>query len=569
MKYKLIKTGAVVANLMLVAATCSAIGNNVGGSAGISSLHPSNNNVNPEFAKNNYEVPINLSDAFDDRTGMDKGHSCLVNASDPRAVVLSNPKLSIDFTNTVTAQYIGALFNTGINGNADFGLFSTSLTAEYTRSLIDTQRSINFNYVQTLSADATFTVKGTGNSILNQDAQNILAESTGEFTQICGNSIVQSSKKGAVLEASVTINFANAAQKRQFEKETAGSISGIESIVSAFENSEHSSTQGATIGISVYQSGGDPTKLNKIYDGLICLATDLAACKQIINNLINYTNSDFQTGVNFRDPTTLYTYKPNSKQYVDLGVKASLQPLTPDEQTAKNYLSTTITQDRQMLDYLNAYQKQGFFAQYVDSITQANIRQAAKDYSTMLDNYNNFDIIDSCYSDTSNINTRCILAASQIKNMHSTYQASIALANNLAIVMDMNSPIGEIIFIPIDRVDSSVGGTLNNATGLFAAYLPKIQAISSKCYIDSSTDYEYFRTYFPQYGSKSIYCVDDPTSIVPGVTNFLVEGFGNRNFQGIAARMVNGVEVKYPVGPSGYNVQYLYSDSSDFKYNPI
>ncbi|MCC2644311.1 MAG: hypothetical protein K0R94_89 [Burkholderiales bacterium] len=572
MKYKLNKLRWVAVNLVLSTTACTT-GNNVGGNS-TNSLNTTNNNylnaASTQVEKQG-EIPGDVGYAFDDRTGMSKAVNCLVNAGDPSAIVLSTPKLTLDFTNTVSAADIGVLFNEGISGNADFGLFSISPAAIYTRARMLNQRTIDFNYVQTLSADATFTVKGTGSSILSADAQNILAQGNDAFTQVCGNSIILSSKKGAVLEATLTIKFANAAKKRQFEQETAGSISGIESIVSAFKKSEQTSTRGAFIGISIYQLGGDPTKTHEIFNGLVCDVDNLDSCQQIVKNLINYANNDFQTGVNFKDPSTLYTYKFKSKQYSELGLKVTLDPLTADEQAAKNYLTTSVIKDRQMLAYLNTYVKQVFFNTYVDYVTQSNVFKAITDYSSIIDYYddirNSTVIIDSCYDDTNNINTKCILAAKQIKIMRSKFQASIALANNLATVMDMNSPIGEIVFIPVNVVDSSVGNILNNVTGIYVAYLPKIQALSSECNIDSSTDYEYFKTYFPQYGSKSLYCVDDP-SIVPGVTNFFVNGFGNRNYQGIAGHMVNSVETLYPAGPDG-NIQYSYSDSSDFKYNPI
>ncbi|HLX54137.1 MAG TPA: hypothetical protein VKR58_09355, partial [Aquella sp.] len=231
----------------------------------------------------------------------------------------------------------------------------------------------------------------------------------------------------------------------------------------------------------------------------------------------------------------------------------------------------TITQDRQMLNYLTTYQKQSFYnLQYVDDITQRNIVQAVKDYTTMIYNYDDFNIINSCYGDTNKINTECISAADQVKSMRHMYQASISVASNLALILEMNSPIGTMIFVPVSVGDSQLG---DGITGIYAAFSTLTKTYSSLCYIDSSPNFEYFRKNFPQFGSQSLNCVDSPMPIVPGITNFHVWGLGdsthNRAYQGIAAHLVNGQEVGWPVSPSGDNTEYVYSDSSDFKYSPI
>ncbi|HLX53788.1 MAG TPA: hypothetical protein VKR58_07600, partial [Aquella sp.] len=460
-----------------------------------------------------------------------------------------------------------------------FGLFSASLAAKYTRDSTDTRQSINFNYLQSMSADATFTVKGLGNNILSSDAQSILAQGNDAFTNVCGNSIIQSAKEGAVLIINVSIQFANAALKEQFEGEASGSIAGIGSIRGAFEHSEQTSTKNATFAVKAYQLGGDPTKLAKIfgnpdpqgqYNIVKCSATDLDSCQAIINDVIAYAQQDFQTSVNFKDLSSLYTYEVTAKEYSRFGVQAFLTPLTPAEQDAKNYLTTTITQDRRMLNYLTAYQQQSFYnSQYVDDATQRYIAKATGDYTTMIDNYDNFDIINACYGDTNKINTECISAADQVKSMRNMYQSSISVGNNLALMILMNSPVGTMIFVPVMAFDHAVGDLNNNVTGIYAAYSTVTKTYSSICYIDTSPDDEYFKTYFPQYGTDSLECIDAPMPIVPGVTKFHVWQFGNRSYQGIGAHFVNGQETPYPVNPSGDNTEYGYSDSSDFKFSPI
>lgn len=531
-------------------------------------------NLHRKNLKDNYETPVRLGFGFDDRTGMSEGLSCLVNGDDPNAIVLSDPQGSIDFTDSISAQEVGNLLSAGIEGKSDFGLFTASLKGKYVRDSMDTRQSIHFSYVQTMSADATFTIKGIGNDILSQDAQNILAKGMDAFTAVCGGSIVQSAKEGAVLLVDVSIQFANASQKEKFEGEASGSISGIGSIKGAFERSESTSTKNATFAVKAYQLGGDPTKLAKIfgnpdpnnqYNIVKCNSSNLDACQDIINDVIGYAQNDFQTSVNFKNPSTLYTYEYNTKTYQRLGVQAFLPPLTPEEQAAKDYLTTNITQDRQMLDYLNTYQQQSFFTS-VDDITKRNIVQAAKDYTTMVYNYNNFDIIDSCYGDTNNINTRCVSAASQVKDMRGNYLNSIQFANNMAIAAEINNPLGPIIFIPVNAADGHIGTAMDNIYGYFVAYSTLTQTYSTACYIDTTSDNGYFKKGFPKFVGKSVYC---PSQIAPEVNNFYVRDSGDRRFFGIAGHIVNGTAIDYPVPNGSFNAEFFYSDGSNFKYNPI
>ncbi|MCC2625520.1 MAG: hypothetical protein K0R14_1393 [Burkholderiales bacterium] len=582
MKYKLKKISLVTTSLLVITA-CT--GNNTGGGGTVPTLSAparsdslAGSGTKADLKNIGYTPLPRLGYGFDDRTGVAKGASCLVNATDPSAIVLSNPQGSIDFSDTISSQEMGDLLNTSISGNADFGIFSASVAANYTRDSTDTRRSINFNYLQTMSADAFFQVQGIGNDILSPAAKSILAQGNDAFTNACGNSIVQSAKEGAVLMVTVSIQFANASSKERFEGEASGSISGIGSIKGAFEHSEQSSTQNATFAVKAYQVGGDPTKLAKIfgnpdpqgqYNIVKCNATNLDSCQDIINDVIGYAQHDFETSVNFKDQSTLYTYEVDSNQYAALGVQTSLTPLTPDEQAAKNYLTTTITQDRQMLSYLNAYQQQSFYNTDVDDITKRNVTQAIKDYTTMISNYDNFNIINSCYGDTNKINTECISAANQVKSMRSMYQTSIYVGNTLALTIEMYGPIGEMIFVATNTGDSRVGNVANNVMGGFIAYDPTTKSYTSECSIDTSSDNEYFKVVAPQLVGKSLYCYDILVPIAPGIQHFFVKDFGDRRFQGIAGHMVNGVETLYPPSPSGGNLGYVYSDATDFKYNPI
>jgi hypothetical protein len=160
-----------------------------------------------KYLEGNMEIPIHMGYGLDSRIRMPKGVNCMANKDDPNAVTISNQTAHIDFSSTTAASTISDMMNVGISGKASFGLYSASVSAQYARNSTDSRQSLHFNYLQAISADATYKVPGIGNKALSADAQSLLNNGGGlaVFHKVCGNSFIQSANRGALLLVDVSI----------------------------------------------------------------------------------------------------------------------------------------------------------------------------------------------------------------------------------------------------------------------------------------------------------------------------------------------------------------------------
>lgn len=530
-----------------------------------------------EILKNNYTPVIRLGDGFDSRTGIGMGINCLANADDPSAITLSDPIGEGTFSTAIDSQTLSDLINAKVSGEMNFGLFSASAEARYMRDSLDTRQSIKFNYFQGMTQDAVYKVPGVGNKILDPDYRSLLEGGMDDFTGACGDSIVQSAKLGARLLVDVSIQFSSSSLKEKFEGEAKGSILGIGAISGAFSDFSHKYDSKATMSVRVLQLGGDVTKLANIYgvpdkDGnfpvVACSETNISACKQIINDTISYAKNDFQNTIDFKTGKNIHTFDYSTKAYSKFAVKATLPILAEEQKSAREYLTDAITQDRKMLDYLQAYQKQSFYTNItlMDFQTKKDIEQSINDYVKMIADYNNYQILDSCYGDTENINTRCIYAANEIKKMHTKYQQSINIANSLGgTVVVWQSGLGTIVFVPLRAWGS---GNYNSDTyGYMSVYDTKDNKFidNSACVFDTTTNNAYMRNTHPDMIGASLVCDGGIFSN----SMYYVKRIANYHNTGVGGRIINGIKNDYPLLQDGYNASYSYSDATTLKYSPI
>lgn len=521
-----------------------------------------------EKLKNKMEPTLNLGDGIDNRTGVGMANNCLINAGDPEAIQLSNPHATIDFSRTVSSEQVGNFLHTNVNGNANFGVFSMSANANYTRNSTDTRQSIHFNYLQTMAMDATYRVSGIGNKVLSPDAQNLLEGGINDFTSVCGDSIVQSGKMGALLLVDASFDFASAAAKDSFEA-SVGTTFTFGSASASMQKVSEQTRKNSKFSVRVLQLGGDPTKLANIFkekDGnfhiLSCSLDNIEDCDNVAKDVIRYAQNDFQTSVDFKKRETLWMYDYATKPWSKLAIKAELPILTDEQIFAREYLTDTITQDRRMLQYLQTYQHQSFYITLVDSVTKDSIVKATSDYQKMVNEYNNYNILDSCYGDTENINTRCIYAANQVRQMRTKYQGSINLAADIATSIALSGTLSWKL-VPIVSWQScnsnncrSAFVTFDVVSNIFTPYV---------CYMDTSKDVDYFNIVFPNEADKTLICKAPslPTYYVKRVKSY------NVNEIGLAGTIINDREHDFQSDIRGINIWYFYSDSSDFKYSPI
>lgn len=410
--------------------------------------------IHDNYLKNTMEPPILMGHGLDNRTGIDTGVNCMANYNDPSAVTISNPRATIDFSGTTDSDTVAELINTGLSGKANFGLYSASIAAKYARSSSNSRQSLHFNYLQTMAADASYIVPSLGNNALRPEAKDLLVNGGGmdTFSQVCGNSFIQSANRGAVLLVDVAIEFANADSKNEFAANTNVKAMGIGGIALAFSKNVNISTAKATLVVKAMQLGGDATKLALIfgksgddgnYNVINCTAQDITGCNKIISEVVYYAQNTLANSVDFKKSDTLYTFSYVDTPYKKIGIKAELPALTLVEQKANAYIADSIIQDRKMLDYLQSYQRQ-IYHYYNSSYETSSLmmllkpqtvdlmNQAITDYGSMIHEYDKYDIIDACYGDTLDLEHRCLLAADHIKNLHDKYAQIIKFANLMA-----------------------------------------------------------------------------------------------------------------------------------------
>lgn len=270
-----------------------------------------------------------------------------------------------------------------------------SANANYTRNSTDTRQSIHFNYLQTMAMDATYKAPGIGNKILSPDAQTLLEGGMNDFTDVCGDSIIQSGKMGALLLVDASFDFASAAAKESFDASVGTSFT-FGSANASMQKVSEQTRKNSKFSIRVLQLCGDPTKLANIFKEtggnfhvLSCSPENADVCDKVAGDVIRYAQNDFQTSVDFKKRDTLWMYDYATKPWSKLAVKAQLPILTDEQIAAREYLTDTITQDRRMLQYLQTYQHQAFFGTLNTKVID-NVNQIIFDYQKMINDYNNY-----------------------------------------------------------------------------------------------------------------------------------------------------------------------------------
>jgi hypothetical protein len=361
-----------------------------------------------------------------------------------------------------------------------------------------------------MSADASYIIPSLGNNALRPEAKDLLVNGGGmdAFSEICGNSFIQSANRGAVLLVDVAIEFANADSKNEFAANTNVKAMGIGGISLAFSKNVNISTAKAKLVIKAMQLGGDATKLALIfgksgddgnYNVTSCTAQNIASCDKIINQVVDYAQNTLANSVDFKKSDGLYTFSYVDTPYKKIGIKAELPALTLAEQKANAYIADSIIQDRKMLDYLQSYQRQIFH--YYDDSSQSSMMmllkpqtvdlmgQAVKAYDSMIHEYDKYDIIDSCYGDTLNLEHKCLSAADHIKELHDKYAQSINFAELMATAFIIKLSDGYYKLMPTDMNNTCYSSEWNLhhvmlCQGRFVGYSVRDHIFDTTCTTD-------------------------------------------------------------------------------------
>lgn len=131
----------------------------------------------------------------------------------------------------------------------------------------------------------------------------------------------------------------------------------------------------------------------------------------------------------------------------------------------------------------------------------------------MIKEYDNYDIIKSCYGDTNNIDKLCLDAATHVKDMHNKYQEYIGTAERISKIIVANTLVGIFAFIPTNSSDACTksGVNLAECTGFYSPYQMKVNwDFGTSCIFDTTKNNS-FKTAVPDLNGKLYVCWETST----------------------------------------------------------
>lgn len=386
---------------------------------------------------------IHLGDGIDTRTNFTTHQNCFSNKKDPNNITMSDPVGSAGFDSTMSTSDIATKVGFEFSGKGDFVWASAELPAKYLKDSSNTRQSLHFNYLQLMSATAEYQIPDAdGTDLLEPYAKKYMETGNLEsFFNKCGDGFVRAADVGAVLMADLSFDFSSHDAAQDFAAKV-DVKAGPWQVMAAFENYQKEHKTDASVHFRTLQLGGNVKGLadifgnqdyNHNYNITYCSAGDLGHCKQVINDVVYYAQHGFKDGINFKDMSTLYTFNHSDMLYSKLNIKAKLPPLSPAEQAAKNYIVNTIKHDKQMLEYLTAYSKQPIYKilsanQYI----LAKFQGAVSEYTHLLDDFTQHDIVGACYGNPNDIEVECLRSAQYVKEQQDSYKTDLDFADNLA-----------------------------------------------------------------------------------------------------------------------------------------
>jgi hypothetical protein len=403
-------------------------------------------NTNTENQKNliskeitSIEIPVPISSSVSESStpgngiiqvfSMPKDINCFKNSKESDIIQLENLSSQINFSRAVSAKELESVLNVSAGAEVSYGIFSASANANYLKEASDSRYSENFSYVQTYSANAKYMVPDLyGNDLLNNIGRGALAN--GRFTEVCGDGFISSSKAGAVLITTVSIEFGSAKDKTEFDAQIKGGIKGIASLTAAFKKTLSTSEMSATLSVKAIQNGGDPSKLANVFGKPLeggsfaiskCGKDDIDSCSRIIDGIIAYAQDDFQKGLDIKNPSSVYYYNPVVERYSTYGVNYDYVNISPEIREQISYLINRVQTDLEnkqyLLKYISYLRANPEIYQYVPVDFIGDINLLIRNYDKILDL--NSNVISNCFN--ADVNEKCSEFVQKIKQEHQEF----------------------------------------------------------------------------------------------------------------------------------------------------
>ena len=436
--WRLVKSSALLAVLAMGLLT-SCVGNGSSSSQDDSKNLSQQGNINSKVSLKPIQDDfflITMGSGYDLVTNKaTSGQSCLVNASIPGNVIVSNPTASFNFEQDEDIRTLQNELNVDVTGSGGGDRFSGSISGSFANASKDNSYSTNLVYLYKYAGTATFKSLGQGESALTKAAAAMIEQPTA-LRQMCGNSYVSQMSAGALLAVNLKLSFNSHSDKQSFDAKMSAS-GGLAGVAAEIQQAASSANVHVSISLSAIQQGGEPEKLNELFGEsntkgnypIVDCGNGIGesnACNLMVSNVITYAKNienQLSNGHGGIDMDKLYYSKPVVDDYSSLGIPTHGAPdPSADILSAMQLLTTQY--DKALYDYT--------FVTHYSNVLRYQLDPGVADYlDDMADKLNNqitnvFTLpayrVTDCYRGY--VSTDCLRIKDNVENAISRYALS-------------------------------------------------------------------------------------------------------------------------------------------------
>ncbi len=328
------------------------------------------------------------------------GQSCLSAASNQNNIYIANPTAMIKLDTTQDLETLQSNLGVDVSGSYGSDRFSMSMAADFAKSSKNNSYTTNIIYLYKYAGKAKF-ISGSLNesdAALTPVAAGMVHEDQKRFQEMCGDNFVEQMDAGATLAVKLTLAFNSHSDQEKFKAKFEGSV-GMANIAASIKQAASSSKVHVEFSLSALQLGGEPQKLNKIFDDIqpsgnypfidcgSVGGSDEASCNRMMTGIIKYakdldnqlTNSDGSIKLN-----NLYYTSPIVTPYENIGVKVGA--INPSSDTLQAMQALTINYDKTMYDYIFATHYLTALRNNLDTPTKNNLNDAIERLKNQINN---------------------------------------------------------------------------------------------------------------------------------------------------------------------------------------
>jgi hypothetical protein len=203
---------------------------------------------------------------------------------------------TLSFSSSMDTGELAKSLGVDVSIKGGFGMFSANAAASYLKEHSETSTDMQIQFYETISNKVDLNYNMESQLLLSLAGQAIYQDGTNDnFRLYCGDTLVTSYDQGALLIMTATLHFTSAKDKEAFKASAGGEFGSYAAFEASVSNDASTSHTNATITISAFQEGGDPTQLSKVLAGVTtsCTADDTTGCTSGMNAIGAYAATDF------------------------------------------------------------------------------------------------------------------------------------------------------------------------------------------------------------------------------------------------------------------------------------